>query len=237
MLGARSPRAELRHLFDDELERLTRDVGNGREPGRCGHTSCGSPDQRRNDPPAMLRSGLSPAGVDPNRSAEEQGATMARPRTAADIERSWTTDPRWQGIERPYRGEDVVRLRGRIHVEHTLAQLGAERLWTLMHTQAPVRALGAVTGNQAVQQVAAGLEGDLLQRLAGGGRRQHRRPDVSRSEPLSGRQRAGARAPHQPRAPSAPTRSTCSRTGTAPARRPLVRRRSSPTPRPASAAT
>ena len=82
---------------------------------------------------------------------------MARPRSAAEIERSWTTDPRWQGIERPYRGEDVVRLRGRIHVEHSLAQLGAERLWTLMRTQAPVRALGAVTGNQAVQQVAAGL--------------------------------------------------------------------------------
>jgi isocitrate lyase len=83
---------------------------------------------------------------------------MARPRTAADIDRSWATDPRWQGIERPYRGEDVVRLRGRIHVEHTLAQLGAERLWTLMRTQSPVRALGAVTGNQAVQQVAAGLK-------------------------------------------------------------------------------
>ncbi|HWN82070.1 MAG TPA: isocitrate lyase, partial [Candidatus Udaeobacter sp.] len=78
-------------------------------------------------------------------------------RTAAEIKQAWATDPRWRGIERPYSAEDVVRLRGRIHVEHSLARAGAERLWSLMTTASPVRALGAVTGNQAVQQVAAGL--------------------------------------------------------------------------------
>jgi isocitrate lyase len=84
-------------------------------------------------------------------------ASTGRARTAAEIQQSWATDPRWRGIERPYTAEDVVRLRGRIHVEHSLARAGAERLWSLMNTAGPVRALGAVTGNQAVQQVAAGL--------------------------------------------------------------------------------
>jgi len=84
-------------------------------------------------------------------------STMSRARTAAEIQQSWATDPRWRGIERPYTADDVARLRGRIHVEHTLARAGAERLWHLMNTASPVRALGAVTGNQAVQQVAAGL--------------------------------------------------------------------------------
>jgi isocitrate lyase len=84
-------------------------------------------------------------------------STNPRARTAAEIQQSWATDPRWRGIERPYKAEDVVRLRGRIHVEHSLARAGAERLWSLMSTASPVRALGAVTGNQAVQQVAGGL--------------------------------------------------------------------------------
>ena len=84
-------------------------------------------------------------------------STIPRARTAAEIQNAWATDPRWRGIERPYSAEDVVRLRGRIHVEHSLARDGAERLWSLMTTASPVRALGAVTGNQAVQQVAAGL--------------------------------------------------------------------------------
>jgi isocitrate lyase len=84
-------------------------------------------------------------------------STSPSARTAAEIQSSWARDPRWRGIERPYAATDVVRLRGRIHVEHSLARAGAERLWSLMTTAAPVRALGAVTGNQAVQQVAAGL--------------------------------------------------------------------------------
>jgi isocitrate lyase len=70
----------------------------------------------------------------------------------------WTTNPRWNGVERPYSAEDVLRLRGSIHIEHTLARLGAERLWALLKHETYVNALGAVTGNQAVQQVQAGLK-------------------------------------------------------------------------------
>ncbi len=70
----------------------------------------------------------------------------------------WANNPRWRGIERPYTAEDVLRLRGSVHIEHTLARLGAERLWELLQTESYVNALGAVTGNQAVQQVQAGLK-------------------------------------------------------------------------------
>jgi len=84
---------------------------------------------------------------------------MSEARTRAEIEKSWTTDPRWKGIERNYSAGDVVRLRGTLHIEHTLARRGAEGLWQRMKTNPPVRALGALTGNQAVQQVAAGLSG------------------------------------------------------------------------------
>src|SRR5919199_2732740 len=65
---------------------------------------------------------------------------------------------RWEGIERPYTAEDVARLRGSVRIEYTLARLGAERLWELMHGGSYVKALGALTGNQAVQQVKAGLK-------------------------------------------------------------------------------
>lgn len=71
---------------------------------------------------------------------------------------AWENDTRWSGIERPYSAEDVVRLRGSIKIEYTLARLGAERLWDLLHTEPFVRALGALTGGQAVQQVEAGLK-------------------------------------------------------------------------------
>ena len=76
---------------------------------------------------------------------------------ARDLNESWAIEERWDGIVRPYRAEDVVRLRGSIAVEHTLARLGAERLWHLLHTGTVVTALGALTGGQAVQQVKAGL--------------------------------------------------------------------------------
>ena len=79
----------------------------------------------------------------------------------AEIEESWR-GPRWEGITRPYTAEDVARLRGSIRVEHTLARIGAERLWELMRERDYVRALGALTGNQAVQQVKAGLEAIYL---------------------------------------------------------------------------
>ncbi|HWY06007.1 MAG TPA: isocitrate lyase [Candidatus Acidoferrales bacterium] len=76
----------------------------------------------------------------------------------AALENQWRSNPRWQGITRPYRAEDVIRLRGTVQVEHTLARLGAERLWDLLHEESYVAALGAMTGNQAIQQVEAGLQ-------------------------------------------------------------------------------
>ena len=75
-----------------------------------------------------------------------------------DITQTWKTDPRWKGVERPYTAEDVDRLRGTVHVEHTLARLGAERLWQMMHEDNYVAALGAMTGNQAIEMVQAGLK-------------------------------------------------------------------------------
>lgn len=78
------------------------------------------------------------------------------------IAKSWKTDERWQGIERAYTAADVVRLRGSIHVEHTLARLGAERLWKLLNTEDYIPALGALTGNQAMQMVKAGLKAIYL---------------------------------------------------------------------------
>ena len=78
-------------------------------------------------------------------------------RTADELNASWRHDERWAGIIRPYRAEDVVRLRGSIGIEHTLARIGAERLWSLLRAEDPVTALGALTGNQAIQQVHAGL--------------------------------------------------------------------------------
>ncbi len=82
---------------------------------------------------------------------------MSNPRPESHIETDWKNHPRWRGIERRHTAADVVRLRGSLHIEHTLARRGAERLWDAMGSRAPVRALGALTGNQAVQQVAAGL--------------------------------------------------------------------------------
>jgi len=82
--------------------------------------------------------------------------------TASQLNKQWQSDARWTGILRPYSGEDVVKLRGSIQVEHTLARLGAERLWKLLHTEPYVAALGALTGNQAVQQIKAGLNAIYL---------------------------------------------------------------------------
>ncbi|HEX8728469.1 MAG TPA: isocitrate lyase [Ktedonobacterales bacterium] len=82
--------------------------------------------------------------------------------TAADLAERWQHDARWQGITRPYSAEDVLRLRGSVVIEHTLARLGAERLWELLHSEPYVPSLGALTGNQAVQQVKAGLKAIYL---------------------------------------------------------------------------
>jgi isocitrate lyase len=78
------------------------------------------------------------------------------------LRKEWHGDARWAGIKRGYRAEDVVKLRGSVHVEHTLARLGAEKLWKLLHERPFVNALGALTGNQAMQQVKAGLSAIYL---------------------------------------------------------------------------
>jgi isocitrate lyase len=80
----------------------------------------------------------------------------------ADLERRWASDPRWAGIERPYSAADVVRLRGSVPVEHSLARRGAERLWARLHDEDYVNALGALTGGQAVEMVKAGLQAIYL---------------------------------------------------------------------------
>ncbi len=82
--------------------------------------------------------------------------------TASEMAKQWQSDARWNYIQRPYRSEDVVNLRGSIQIDHTLARLGAERLWWLLHHESYVPALGALTGNQAVQQVRAGLKAIYL---------------------------------------------------------------------------
>jgi len=81
---------------------------------------------------------------------------------AQELEARWRRDSRWAGIERTYTAAEVVRLRGSVVPEHTLARLGAERLWGLLHEDEPVRALGAMTGGQAVQMVKAGLQAIYL---------------------------------------------------------------------------
>lgn len=77
---------------------------------------------------------------------------------AREIERDWAEDPRWAGIKRSYTAKDVLRLRGSVKVEHTIARIGARRLWKLMKEEPFVNALGALTGGQAIQQVQAGLK-------------------------------------------------------------------------------
>jgi isocitrate lyase len=78
------------------------------------------------------------------------------------LQKSWENDARWTGIKRPYSASDVIKLRGTIDIEHTLARRGAEKLWKLLHTEEYVSALGALTGNQAMQQVKAGLQAIYL---------------------------------------------------------------------------
>ena len=80
----------------------------------------------------------------------------------ACLQEEWDTDPRWKGIQRPYSPEDVLKLRGTLKIQHTFAEAGAQRLWHLLQTEDYVPALGAMTGNQAVQQVEAGLKAIYL---------------------------------------------------------------------------
>lgn len=78
------------------------------------------------------------------------------------LQKEWETNPRWEGVKREYSAEDVIRLRGSVDIEYTLARRGAEKLWKLLHEEDYVHALGALTGNQAVQQVKAGLKAIYL---------------------------------------------------------------------------
>ena len=78
------------------------------------------------------------------------------------LAKDWAENQRWKGVKRNYSAEDVVRLRGSVQIEHTLAKRGSEKLWNLLHTEPFVNALGALTGNQAMQQVKAGLKAIYL---------------------------------------------------------------------------
>ena len=87
---------------------------------------------------------------------------MNREFDTAKLKKDWAENPRWKGITRAYSAEEVVRLRGSLHVEHTLARRGAEKLWQMLQEEDFVAALGALTGNQAMQQVKAGLKAVYL---------------------------------------------------------------------------
>jgi isocitrate lyase len=83
---------------------------------------------------------------------------MERAEQTRELEKDWDENPRWQGVTRDYSAADVVRLRGSVLVEHTLARLGSEKLWRLVNQDEPLCALGALTGNQAIQEIQAGLK-------------------------------------------------------------------------------
>jgi len=87
---------------------------------------------------------------------------MVLPDEIEEVEQSWRDDPRWQGIIRPYSAEEMLKLRGTLTIDYTFATIGAKRLWQLINTKDYVAALGALTGNQAVQQVEAGLQAIYL---------------------------------------------------------------------------
>ena len=87
---------------------------------------------------------------------------LTRDQQVAALEKDWAENPRWKGIKRSYSAADVVRLRGSVPIEHTLAKRGAEKLWNLVNTEPFVNTLGALTGNQAMQQVKAGLKAIYL---------------------------------------------------------------------------
>jgi len=85
-----------------------------------------------------------------------------RQQAAAEIQKDWDTNPRWKGIQRNYTADDVVRLRGSLHIEHTLAHHGADKLWNMVNNEAYINCFGALTGGQAMQQVKAGIKAIYL---------------------------------------------------------------------------
>jgi isocitrate lyase len=87
---------------------------------------------------------------------------QTRQEAAAELQKDWDTNPRWKGITRNYTAEDVIRLRGSLKIEHSLARNGAEKLWNLVNNEAYINCLGALTGGQAMQQVKAGIKAIYL---------------------------------------------------------------------------
>ncbi|MEI7531474.1 MAG: isocitrate lyase [Betaproteobacteria bacterium] len=86
----------------------------------------------------------------------------SRQEAAKALQKDWDTNPRWQGIKRGYTAQDVIRLRGSLQIEHTLAKEGAQKLWNLVNNEAYINTLGALTGGQAMQQVKAGIKAIYL---------------------------------------------------------------------------
>jgi isocitrate lyase len=81
---------------------------------------------------------------------------------ALALKKDWETNPRWKGVERPYSAEEVINIAGSVQIEYSLARNGAEKLWNRLHTDSWVSGLGALTGNQAVQEVSAGMKAIYL---------------------------------------------------------------------------
>ena len=94
-------------------------------------------------------------------------SNVGKPKSPAEIQKDWDTNPRWKGLTRTYTPEDVVALQGTVVEEQTLARRGAEVLWKQLNDMDFVNALGALTGNMAVQQVRGRPQGHLPLRLAG----------------------------------------------------------------------
>jgi len=88
--------------------------------------------------------------------------SKSRAEQIKELEKEWVSSPRWKNVRRDYTAEDVVRLRGSLQIEHTLARQGAERLWQLVNEEDYINCLGALTGGQAVQQVKAGVKAIYL---------------------------------------------------------------------------
>ena len=117
--------------------------------------------------------------------------------TAEELRRNWRESPRWRGVKRGYEAAEVVRLRGTIPVEHSIARLTAEKLWRYLNEKPFVNALGALTGNQAMQQVKAGLDAIYLSGWQVAGDANLAGRDVPGPVAVPGRLGAGGRAAHQ----------------------------------------
>ena len=83
---------------------------------------------------------------------------MRKQEQIRELEQEWQDNPRWSNVQRDYSAADVVKLRGSVRIEHTLARLGSQKMWRMINSEEPLTALGAVTGNQAIQEVQAGIK-------------------------------------------------------------------------------